>query len=252
MIEIVMNEKDWVESALRDGQIGKRPAVTIGRLAKYYHAQGLRKKDIKRNIDEFMARCDASYNPVRWQDTIDAMVKSVAKYPLIEIDHISVTVKEMEAILSLDGSMRQRLMFTLLCLAKYGNAVRDTNKGWVNYESKDIFALANITLTSKRQALAINDLWSAGYIGYSRIVDNVNLCVQIIDDESDTAIEISDFRNLGNQFRAYMNEKAYFRCANCGLMIRRSSPNHKYCPECAVDINRATTLQKYRKSTAND
>ena len=219
MIEIVMNEREWVEKVIREESIGKKPTVVIGRMAKYYRAQGLKRSDIREKIEGFMLKCDPTINVVRWRDTIDTMIKGAAKYPLIELDKITVTVNEMEAIKRLDGMLKQRLMFALVCLAKYGNAVRPNNGGWVNQESKDIFSLANIALTSKRQALLINDLWQAGYVGYSKIVDNVNLCVKILDDESEPAIEITDFRNLGNQFRAYTGNGGYISCGNCGILI---------------------------------
>lgn len=244
-MEIVMNEREWVENALRVGYLGKKPTVVIGRLAKYYHSQGMKKREIRKRIEEHMLRCDPTVNTVRWQDTIDAMIKNAAKYPLIQIDKIVVTANEMRSIMELDGVQKQRLMFTLLCLAKYSNAVRESNGGWVNQESKDIFSLANITLTAKRQALMINDLWKAGYVGYSRVVDNVNLCVRIIDDESDPEVEVTDFRNLGNQFRVYVGDKAYFPCQSCGAIIKRRSNSHKYCSACAEEINRAKARESY-------
>ena len=251
MIEIVMNEREWVEEVLREKRLGKKPTLVIGRLAKYYHAQGLRKAEIKKRIEDFMVRCDPTINIVRWQDTIDAMVKGSSKYPLVEIDKIAVTASEMDAIMKLTSIQQQRLMFVLVCLAKYGDAIRPKNSGWVNLESKDIFSLANITLTSKRQALLINDLWQVGYVGYSRVIDNVNLCVQILDYEAEPAIEITDFRNLGNQFRRYLGDKSYIQCCNCGLVIKRTSPNHKYCPACAEEINKIRAHENYWKNAIN-
>lgn len=244
-MEIVMNEREWVENAIRTGYLGKKPTIVIGRLAKYYYSQGMKKGAIRKRIEEHLIRCDASINTVRWQDTIDAMIKGAAKYPLVEIDKIVITKAEIESIVKLGGIQKQRLMFTLLCLAKFGNAVRPTNGGWVNYESKDIFSMANITMTAKRQALLINDLWNDGCIGYSRVVDNVNLCVKIINDESEPAMEITDFRNLGNQFRAYMGDSSYFPCQSCGTYIKRRSNAHKYCTACAEDINRTKVRESY-------
>lgn len=217
----------------------------IGRLAKYYYAQGLKKGAIRNKIEEHMLRCDPMINTVRWQDVIDSMIKGAAKYPLVEIDKIVITRSEMDAISKLDGSLRQRLMFALLCLAKYGNAVRPSNENWVNHESRDIFSMANIVLTAKRQALMINDLWQAGYVKYSRVVDNVNLCVQIVDDESEPVFEITDFRNLGNQFRAYTGDNSYFPCQNCGAYVKRKSNAQKYCAACAEDVNRTKVREAY-------
>ena len=135
-------------------------------------------------------------------------------------------------------------MFTMLCLAKYGNEISPTNNNWVNKKDKDIFTLSNITATLKRQSLMINDLWTLGYVGYSRVVDNINLNVKIVDNDRPEVLFVSDFRNLGNQYMRYCGEK-FIECQSCGKVVRQNKNVQKYCTECATEINRQKTLEKY-------
>ena len=239
MNEIVLNEKAWAKRAIDSLSLGKKPYETIVRVAKYYKAQGCGKADVRRKVEDFMIRCDPKLSIVRWSDAIDSAVSASEKYPLIDISGVMITNTEIERIKELSSVIKQRLMFTLLCLAKYGNALNEKNSGWVNIPQKDIFALANITLTTKRQSLAINDLWQAGMIGYSCLVDNINLQVKIIED-GDEAMFIDDFRNLGNQYMWYLGGD-YIRCDGCGIVIRRQSKSshQKYCDECAASIKAA-------------
>lgn len=79
---------------------------------------------------------------------------------------------------STTGKPMKRLLFTLICLAKYSDLVNSNNGGWVNRTDKEIFRLANVVTPIRRQSLMLNDLREFGYIRFSRKVDNVNINVQ--------------------------------------------------------------------------
>lgn len=246
MTNIVLNEKACAEHAIENLTLGSKPIETLGRVARYYYSEGYQKREIGNMLEDFMLKCDPTINIVKWQATIDRQVNSADKYELIDIAGVSITRSETEKIKQLDGKLLQRLMFTMLCLAKYGNAINANNNSWVNRKDKEIFSLANITITTKRQSLMINDLWTLGYIGYSRVVDNININVKIIDDDSPVEIFVNDFRNLGNQYMRYCGEK-YIECQNCGKIIRQNKNVQKYCTECAVEIDRLKAIERYHK-----
>ena len=249
MSEIILNEREWVENALDRRELGKKPGETIGRLARYLYFEGYRKDEIGSRIEDFLIKCDPTINVIKWQGIIDSVAKNAGKYKLIDVEGVLVTHSEMERIGRLKGKMLQKLMFTILCIAKYRNAVSKTNNSWVNYDAKDIFALANITVASKRKSLMINDLWREGYIGYSRVVDNVNINVKIIDEDSEQLVFINDFRNLGNQYMSLVGN-GYVKCAECGIVIKRTSPSKKYCKACADRIHLRQSLDSYYKSVS--
>lgn len=247
MTSIVLNEKACAEYALENLTLGSKPTETLGRVARYYYSIGYKKKEIGSLLEDFMLKCDPTINIVKWQATIDKQVNSADKYELIDISGVSITKSEMEKIQRVDGKLLQRLMFTMLCLAKYGNAINPNNNNWVNRKDKEIFSLANIAVTTKRQSLLINDLWTMQYIGYSRVVDNININVKIVDDNSPTVLYISDFRNLGNQYMRYCGEK-YIECEICGKVVKENHGKQRYCAECATEIDRQKSLERYYKS----
>ena len=250
MTEIVMNEKQWVEEAIQNASLGNKPSETLGRLARYYREQGYKRDEIIQMLETFMIRCDPTVNVIRWQPVIENSVKYAQKRDLINIPPIPITRREIEKIGELHGLLIERLMFALLCLAKYGNAINPKNNSWVNRDVREILALANVKTTVKRQSLLFNDLWAAGYIGFSNIVDNINVSVKIIDDAvSDAVMWIDDFRNLGNQYMQHIGD-GYMSCQHCGAVIRRNSPNQKYCKACAVDINIRKTMENKMTTVA--
>lgn len=247
MTNIVLNEKACAEYALENLILGSKPTETLGRVARYYYSIGYKKKEIGSLLEDFMLKCDPTINIVKWQATIDKQVNSADKYELIDISGVEITQSEIDKIQQIDGKLLQRLMFTMLCLSKYGNAINPNNNNWVNRKDKEIFSLANITLTTKRQSLLINDLWTMQYIGYSRVVDNININVKIVDNESPTVLYISDFRNLGNQYMRYCGEK-YIECECCGKVVKEKHGKQRYCTECATEIDRQKSLERYYKS----
>lgn len=243
MREIILDERAWAENAINNLFLGSRPVETLGRIAKYYFADGYSKKEIAKMLEEFLMKCDPTASIAKWQEVIESIAKNADRYPLIDINGISITKFEMNAISALKTKMLKRLMFTLLCIAKYGNAINPKNNNWVNCEAKDFFNMANIKTTSIRQSLLINDLWQLGYIGYSNVIDNVNLNVKIVSDDEEELF-ITDFRNLGNQYMDYI-DGGYMKCENCHTTIKRIKNNQRYCQECATGINREKALKRY-------
>lgn len=235
MTEIILDERTWCENMLKSFSMGSSPAGTLNRLAKYYFTLGHKKNDIARLLEEFILRCNPSANIMRWQEVIDNCVRHADRRPLITVEAIPITQKELDLIGALPGQMMRKLMFTLLCLAKYRNAVSPKNDSWVGYENRDIFKMANIQTTRTRQYAMMNDLLRVGYVDMSKIVDNVSVRVAIPLGDTDPIIEITDFRNLGNQYIHHCMG-GYMECASCGIIVKRNRNVHKYCSVCAKNM----------------
>ncbi len=237
-MSIVLNEYEWAEDRINTHDLGKKPAETLKRVAKYYYANQYSKREVRKMLDTFLHQCDPSASLTNWSNTLDRIVKRVDKYPIIRMDGVDVSVKEMECIEKLDGTQLRRLSFTLLCVAKYWDAVSVENNHWVNTEDREIMQMANIGTSIKRQSMMFAALKDAGMIQFSRKIDNLNVRVVFIED-GETAIHIQDFRNLGYQYLKYYGGM-YFDCENCGLTVKMQEPSRgrkqKYCPCCAVEM----------------
>lgn len=232
MKEIILRESEYAQKVLSSGDFGNAPSFTMMIMAKYLRTQGYENKEIAKKIEETALKSDPYIIKDRFRSIIDMYVKKSEGYNLVDVEGVIITEKELSDIALIEGDMRKKLMFTLLCLAKYGNILSTKNDNWVNKPDKDIFALANIKVTVKRQSLLLNDLWRLGFIKYGRAVDNTNINVTIVDTESKEGILISDFRNLGNQYMMNIYTD-YIRCQDCGIVIHKSCNAQKYCRECA-------------------
>lgn len=238
-MSIVLNEYEWAERMINGHELGKKPIETLSRVAKYYYANQYSKKEVRKLLDTFLTQCDPSVSLVHWSDTLDRVAKSVDKFPIICLDGIRISQKELEKIETLGGKQVKRLAFTLLCVAKYWDAVSDSNNHWVNSSDKEIMQMANINTSVKRQSMMFGELRDAGFIRFSKKIDNLNVQVMFMED-GEAAMYIQDFRNIGYQYLKHYGEP-YFDCVNCGITVKIQEPSkgrrQKYCPSCAVELH---------------
>jgi len=231
-------------------ELGPRPRYTLGVYARYLGQAGIGRVEIHRKLEEFLLRCDPSVNLLGWQDTINTVMRYAAGKRLVSIDGIAITKEEIAWIGKAGGETRRKLLFTMVCLARYYGILNEQNNGWINTEIADLFQLANIQVSRKRQGMFINLLREDGYVTLGKRVNSNNIKVLNPCGVSEVAIVITDFRNLGNQYMNFMGG-GYVMCAECGIMIRKTNNRRRYCPACAEKINRINTLAKHRQIGEN-
>lgn len=252
-MSIVLNEYEWAERMISNHELGKKPVETLNRVAKYYLVSGYSKREVRAFLDTFLTLCDQTASLPNWSNTLDRVVKNADKYPIIRIDGVNITAKEMASIEELEGKQLRRLAFTLLCVAKYWDAVSERNDHWVNTSDREIMQMANIGTSIKRQSAMFAKLKEDGLIRFSRKIDNLNVQVSFVED-GETALHIQDFRNLGYQYLKYYGG-SYFECENCGLTVKIQEPargrRQKYCPSCAVEVKtrqNVNAVMRYRNA----
>lgn len=236
---IILKENEWAENMIKSHALGKKPAETLRRVARYYLDNSYTPSETRKKLDEFMLRCDADVSLPLWSDMLDRSVRIASRTQAADIDYIGITKNEMEKIESLPSRPAQRLAFTLLCLSKYYMRVHPECDHWVTTPNNEIMKMANVSTSLKRQSQLYRMLRDAEMLRFSKKVGNTNVQVTFTDDESDVVMKVSDFRNLGYRYLMYHGEP-YFECSNCGIVTKIRNPKNsrgqKYCRECAVEV----------------
>lgn len=251
---IVLNEYEWAEEMIQSHSLGKKPYETLFRVAKYYIEKNYSKKEVRGMLDAFLLQCDPSSSLPKWAETLDIAADRAWKYRSIKIDSVVVTKPELSRINMLKSVQAKRLAFTLLCLAKYWDIVNPQCDHWVNSKDSDIMRMANINTSIRRQSLLYAALNDAGLIQFSKKIDNTNVRV-CFEEPGETAVEVTDFRNLGYQYLMLCGNTSYITCQSCGVVVRKNTvvPKEfrqhggrpqKYCKDCAVKINRNRTTKR--------
>lgn len=254
MINQVINEFEYAKRLIDDLATDPNPYYALSLISRYYyHNEGFRKKKIEGLLGRYLVRhyIIEEFEKNDWIERIEKIAANARKYPLKEIKGISIKVPEMEVIDSLSGAALRRLAFTILCLAKLGNARNKNNNGWVNVSSKDVFELANINCSSYEREVKIGALYHKGLLEFPKQNDNLSYRVTYIDDNEsdDESMFIDDLRALGYQ---YMNAHGggFTKCRECGIMIREKDDPHfpgrkrLYCKNCIAPKYSETKVLK--------
>lgn len=249
---IILHERQYAEHLLESSDMGAHPSDALTRIAKLCAADGRGNAETRQILEQHVLKCIPDANLTMWQDLIARCIRSAKRYPLIDIDRVPVYRGEMQICAGLDGVQTRRLMFTLICLARYGNMINDQNNNWVNRQESEILRLANLEVSVMRRSLMLNSLREAGLIGFSRRVDNLNINVRCLSDEKTDveALHISDFRNLGYQFMRYTGAPS-LECSMCGAVIPKKNNRQLYCKDCAKEVNRERAASRYRRHSVS-
>lgn len=245
---IVMDERAWAEDAIRTHNLGNNIGVSLSIVARYYYYEEKKEKgELVSALRELLLRYNPNINIYAYTNLINDIVSGVAKYPLTYVPYLNITKKEVDVVMSVEGKMARRVLFALLCIAKFGNARTAKNNNWVNLPMSSVFAYSNVSTSRSRQDIIIKSLRDAGYIEYSPIIDNLNIRVPFIDDSDSFVWRVYDFDNLGYQLEMNSGVKGYMICDYCGRITRRSNNRQKYCRDCATKVNIIKTVDNRKK-----
>lgn len=242
---IVLNERKYVDNILKNKNIDtSKIYIFLTMYARYlYHEKGLRKAKIIKELNNFMDENYPHYNPMDWSDNFEKYASKAKKYPLCECKGVWITENELKTIEELHNKVLERLAFTLLCLAKFRNFRNPNNNNWINYSNGEIYSMACINTTAFEKDIKFNKLKELGLIKYAKKVNNLNIQVLYIDDDSTKKLFVFDFRKLGYEWRLYKGEK-YIRCADCEILVKNTNGKRKYCKECAKNIDKENARKR--------
>lgn len=241
---IILNEKEYAEDCLQYGLPKVKPMVSLFTIAKYYcHHKGYKCKKIESALHDFASKHILEYSQGRlyWNDLIERMSKNAANFPLREIDGVWITANEFKTIQSLNNKVLERLAFTMLCIAKFNNRCNPNNDNWVRTSDKEVFNLARVVDPVNARRGRIEILYRNGLIKLSDVF-NGSYRVEFLDEESDGVLFVSDFRELGYEYRKLKGEN-FIRCAECGVLIKgNKNGTRKYCATCAAPVTQVVKV----------
>lgn len=234
-MSVILNEKEQAEKIIEKGEVGNKPTSTLFLLSKYYRQEkefGANKTAQK--LNEFMKKNYKGYNETLWEDIIEDISKKGNKYILQEIESINITKAELDKISTVKNIKYEKLLFTMLCYAKFYNTLSNINNGWINTETKEIYKIARVTVKYKNDKfLYLNDLEKMGLISFSNKNDNLNIKVNFINNDGEVVLKITDFRELGYEYQNYIGDSNFIRCSECGRLVRKNGSNSRYCNSCS-------------------
>ncbi|WP_373217687.1 hypothetical protein [Ruminococcus sp. 5_1_39BFAA] len=152
---------------------------------------------------------------------------------------IPITSGEWNRIKEIGNEEIERLMFTMLILAKYRNIVRqrrrkeDFAKPYrVELEDAKIRKLANVKVHRGNQASKSNYRDYLKENGYITISERNQIFVMIADEDSEVIETITDYDHLYLHYER-LNGAKIGTCKKCGRLFRQNKQNNlTQCEEC--------------------
>lgn len=235
-MRLILNESELLTSSLNNGYVdNKKPSNTIRILVKHFLSIGMNKEQTYESINKFLVENYKEYNSVNWYKIIKGIINKIYKsknYQMFDVKPIKITESEINKIKILNDIKLEKLAFVLLVYAKIYNQMNNNDSNWVNEHHRHIFSDAKIAVTKNEQGKMIHTLKEKGYVDVSVMVDCTNIKVNYIENDSEIAITISDFRNFVYEYLKYFSPDKYIQCTECNKLIKPTNNRQIYCGEC--------------------
>jgi hypothetical protein len=219
-----LKEAEWlIKNGFRKGF----NTFEIGLVAKYYRYINLKEKEVKENTFEFCKKYYPVYNEILDYPIIERQIRKSKKYKLrIPVD-VPITENELNIIKSLHNYRHEKILFTMLFLAKYEKLTNISNKTEVNknyYSNQKLSTIYKLSHTSKKKNENIRNILYKKEL----IIDvDVNIfLLKFVDyqDTSEIKIVINNVDDIISFYPPY--------CEICGKILEKKSNSHKLCNNC--------------------
>lgn len=177
---------------------------------------------------------DRAFSEFTYSDMIATCVRRAAKRPLYELESIKITESEMDKIQSIKDKRLERLMFVLLCMAKFQRDTIGFDNNLVDISVVDLFRMAHMTAPVDKRDDMLHELMLKGMISFPQKIDSCGMFVNIVDESDRMVIEINqtDAQDLSLAYQAFVNPKKFTRCSVCKKIIR-ANVSDGICDDCA-------------------
>ena len=246
---LIMNEKRYIENVIKSKKVSEEISdrYLIKMLIRYFNNL-YNKKEL---IDQIHKLCKElninNYEEYEFYNKIKKYIKEEERNPikLRDIEYIPLLQEELDIIKQCKKDREKKFLFVCYIMARFNNS------DWINIDDKDLFKMANISLSCKDRQLFIHDMIKKGYISQAKKNTNNSLKIERLNGEE--TVKVIKFNNMGNFILAYLKPN-YIQCEKCDKLVKIESKydgSSRYCDKCAEDIdkkNNRLRVEKHRRS----
>lgn len=176
------------------------------------------------------------FSESNYSNLINSLIKKAPKNPFYKIDNLIITNKEIEFIESQNNLRYEKILFVLLCMAKFQKQVLGFDNGLVHYNIIDVFKMARVSVKASEREDIFHDFYVNGIIDLPIKNNTKCLFVKFIDDnETDKKFLLNeiDSEELAYFYLNYVKkDKKIIRCKKCGKLIKKNEKFNNLCESC--------------------
>lgn len=241
-----------VESNLMDFS---NPRKVIWTLALYYVT--IHHEDDKtafESIKKYIEKYNSSFYYEQYISDMNKCIKKAKKYDLKNIDKIIITKSEMNTIQSFKDIKKEKIVFVLIALAKYFNALYDQDSDCLFAKTSDIFKYARVVIPASERDYYLHFAYESGVLLPNFSIGSNMQLVGVVSHKEDDEVALTlneyDYQELAYTYLNFKNG-GYKRCKTCGswFKMKASEPATLYCH---LHKPQRSDPNEYKKKTCVD
>lgn len=233
---MILNEEQYIKDLiLRNNDEVKKIKPQVNFIARYnYHVMKMSDNDNYNAIVSWMNRNNNGFCENNYSKFIESAVKKSKNKPLYLINSIKFTQEEIDCIQSLNNLRYEKIMFVLLCTAKFQQIVHGYTDGLIYYNITQVFKDARVSVSKNNRENILHELLKINFIKLPYKNDSKCLFVTIIDNENKPKYEIlpHDCNELAYFYMKISGDKKINRCKKCNKLIKINKRYGNLCPDC--------------------
>lgn len=220
-----------VESNLMDFS---NPRGAIWTLALYYvNLKKIDDEEAFNSIISYISNNNNTFYYEQYLSDIKKCINKAKKYEIKNIENVVITKTEMDKIKSFNDIKKEKIVFVLIALAKYFNALYGNNKDCLFAKTSEIFKYARVVIPASERDYYLHFAYESGVLLPNfNIGSNMQLVGVVSHDNNDPVVLVLDEYDYQELAYAYLNYKngGYKRCKRCMRWFKSSGkPNEQYC-----------------------
>lgn len=226
----------------------------IYKLAKYnFYVNKMTDEQNYDAISDYMKAHLCGFVGTDWDESIKNCIKSCKKSPYKKVDSVKITKKELDYIKSFNDIKKEKVLFVMLCLAKYNHFFYNRNGFWVNESLSLIFREARVHIKSTERLEFLRQLFLIGAydMPYGTGTSSKKIMFVSEDEDDDVILELTaiDFEELAYTYLFYKDGfLGYIHCDKCGRLTKQKSNRQRFCRECAEENDKKSKLDWWHKN----
>lgn len=226
MMNFVFDEKKEIEKMLDCRTLDTcRFSNIINDLTRYnLHVLGISDKNNIECTSRWLLDHCKNYNDISYSSVIADYVKNAHKYPLKKIDSIKIYRSELNVIENVKDIKKEKVLFVLLCIAKYQKEFFNYQNGKYVCSNAEVFKMARVNIPADQRDYMMNSINTL--INCSKKNDGNERYVTFISDGNNDIVEFEmnavDYLELAFRYLSWKDNGAgYDHCKKCGRLYRK-------------------------------
>lgn len=230
---MILNEKKYAKNVLLGRVKLKNIYQIVSLLSRYnYHEVHMSDEQSYSFIVQWLQVHNLIFSEYKYSSLIQDCVRKAPKCPFYQIDSIDISRSELEKIQAIGNIRQEKILFVLLCMAKFQAVAFGFKDNFVTIKIPELFKTARVSVPSREREAILYQLKKLGYIKFPQRVDSQGLFVTLDADDGETIkLGEAECDELAYTYLQLTDQGKITHCEKCGRLIKRTKL--ALCKDCA-------------------